>query len=67
MRNGHVQIVRTRRSAPQQARLRRTSQARTDRRHSAGRRRPIIAQEWRVSFVAPPHSFGPQSEEQCES
>ena len=40
MRNGHVQIVRTRRSAPQQARIRRTSQARTDRRHSASRRRP---------------------------
>ncbi|GAY64287.1 hypothetical protein CUMW_232350 [Citrus unshiu] len=28
------------------------------RRHSAGRRRPIAAQESRVSFVAPPHSFG---------
>ena len=67
MRNGHVQIVGTRRSAPEQARIGRSSQARTDRRHSAGRRRPIAVEESRVSLVAPPHSFGPQSEEQRES
>ncbi|GAY69609.1 hypothetical protein CUMW_288910 [Citrus unshiu] len=67
MRNGHVQIVGTKRSALQQARIRCMSQARTDRLHSVGRQRPITAQESRVSFVAPRHSFGPQSEEQCES
>jgi len=67
MRNGHVQIVGTKRSAPEQARIGPSSQARTARRHNAGRWRPIAAQESRVSFVAPPHSFGPQSEEQCES
>ncbi|KAH9782324.1 RF PROK I domain-containing protein [Citrus sinensis] len=38
-------------TAPQQARIHRTSQARTDRRHSSCRRRPIAAQESRLRHL----------------